>query len=46
MEPGPSPAGTLIVGFSLDREAAARLKALTRSDIAFVTGGRVIATTR
>jgi signal transduction histidine kinase len=46
MESGPSPAGTLIVGFSLDQDAAERLKAVTRSDVAFVSGGRVIATTR
>ncbi|MEZ5315838.1 MAG: HAMP domain-containing sensor histidine kinase [Vicinamibacterales bacterium] len=46
MEPGPSPVGTLIVGFSLDREAAARLRDVTHSDIVFVAGRRVVASTR
>lgn len=46
MEPGVSPAGTLIVGFSLDQQAAERLKALTHSDVAFLFEGRVVAGTR
>lgn len=46
MESGPSPASTLIVGFSLDQDAAERLKALTRSDVAFLSRNRVVASTR
>ena len=37
--------GTLTVGFALDNRAAARLKALTASDIAFAYGGRIHAST-
>jgi signal transduction histidine kinase len=37
--------GSVSVGFSLDEEAAARFKALTNSEIAFATNGRVDAST-
>ena len=37
--------GTLSVGFLLDDALAARLKAMTGSEIAFATGGRVTAST-
>jgi signal transduction histidine kinase len=37
--------GTLTVGFSLDDRAAARFRALTKSEIAFVHDGRVVAAT-
>ncbi|HXH07239.1 MAG TPA: hypothetical protein VNI83_11680, partial [Vicinamibacterales bacterium] len=37
--------GTLTVGFSLDDRAAARFRSLTKSEIAFVHGGRVVAAT-
>ncbi len=37
--------GTVSVGFSLDEEAAGRLKALTNSEIAFAVGRRVEAST-
>jgi two-component system sensor histidine kinase HydH len=37
--------GTLSVGFSLDADAAARFKALTRSEIAFAVNGSVGAST-
>jgi len=45
---GPSPPeilGTLSLGFLLDDALAAQLKALTASELAFVTGGRVRAST-
>jgi signal transduction histidine kinase len=45
LEPGPTPLGTLLVGFSLDRSAAERFKAATNSDIAFVMGPRIVAAT-
>ena len=45
LEPGAAPLGTLVVGFSLDRSVAARLRTLTNSDVAFVTGSRVVAST-
>jgi signal transduction histidine kinase len=41
----PAPLGTLLVGFSLDKAAAARFKAMTNSDIVLVMGDRVIAST-
>ncbi|HET9371921.1 MAG TPA: HAMP domain-containing protein, partial [Vicinamibacterales bacterium] len=37
--------GTLLVGFSLDGDAAARMKTVAQSEIAFVSAGRVIAST-
>ncbi|HUQ80598.1 MAG TPA: ATP-binding protein, partial [Gemmatimonadaceae bacterium] len=37
--------GTLSVGFSLDKEAAARFRAITRSEIAFAVNGTVGAST-
>ena len=37
--------GTLSVGFSLDEQAARQFKALTNSEIAFVVGGQVQAST-
>jgi signal transduction histidine kinase len=37
--------GTLNVGFSLDKEAAARFKALTNSEIAFAVGNHIQAST-
>ena len=37
--------GTLSVGFSLDRSAAARFRSLTNSDIAFGVGGTIQAST-
>lgn len=45
MEEGPTPLGTLLVGFSLDRNAAERFKAGTNSDIAFAVGTRIVAST-
>jgi signal transduction histidine kinase len=41
----PGTLGTLAVGFALDNRAAARLKALTSSDIAFMSDGAVQAST-
>jgi signal transduction histidine kinase len=41
----PGSLGTLAVGFALDNRAAARLKALTSSDIAFMSEGAVQAST-
>ena len=41
----PGSLGTLAVGFALDNRAAARLKALTSSDIAFTLDGAVQAST-
>jgi signal transduction histidine kinase len=38
--------GTLTVGFALDHALAARFRALTDSDIVFLAGGRVLASTR
>jgi len=40
LEPG---IGTLVVGLSLDREAALGIKAVTNSEILFVTGTRIVA---
>ena len=37
--------GTLSVGFSLDEQTRAQFKALTNSEIAFVVGGQVQAST-
>jgi signal transduction histidine kinase len=45
MEPGPAPLGTLLLGFSLDPDVAARIKAVSNSDIAFVADGRIVAST-
>ena len=45
LEPGPTPLGTLLVGFSLDQAAAERFKAATNSDIAFALGPRIVAST-
>jgi signal transduction histidine kinase len=42
---GPDLIGTVSVGFSLDEKAAATFKALTNSEIAFASGGRVKAST-
>jgi signal transduction histidine kinase len=43
--PEPAALGTLLVGFSLDRPAAERFKALTNSDIVLAVGDRAIAST-
>jgi signal transduction histidine kinase len=40
---GPSGFGTLLVGHGLDRSAALRLKTMTRSEVAFAYGSRVLA---
>jgi len=45
MAPGAAPIGTLVVGFSLDQSVADRLRALTHSEIAFVAGSRIVAST-
>ena len=45
LEPGETPLGTLVVGFSLDQAAAERFKAITKSEIVLVAGGRTIAAT-
>jgi signal transduction histidine kinase len=45
MEPGAAPLGTLVVGFSLDQSVADRLRALTNSEVAFVTSSRIVAST-
>jgi signal transduction histidine kinase len=37
--------GTLLVGFSLDQDAAERFKVATNSDIAFALGTRIVAST-
>jgi signal transduction histidine kinase len=42
---GPELLGTVSTGFSLNEQAAARVKALTNSEIAFVVGDRVLAST-
>src|SRR5690606_6042457 len=36
--------GTLVAGVSLDRDAALAIKAITNSEIAFVTGSTIVAT--
>ncbi len=41
----PNILGTLSIGFSLDRDAAARFRSLTNSEIAFGVGDRVLAST-
>ncbi len=43
LEAGPSSFGTLLVGHGLDRSAALRLKTMTRSEVAFAYGDRVVA---
>ena len=45
IEPGQAPLGTLLLGLSLDSEVAARIKAVSNSDVAFVADGRVVAST-
>lgn len=45
LEPGAAPLGTLVVGFSLDQAVADRLRTLTNSEVAFVTGSRIVAST-
>jgi signal transduction histidine kinase len=40
---GPTSFGTLLVGHGLDRSAALRLKTMTRSEVAFAYGSRVLA---
>jgi signal transduction histidine kinase len=40
---GPSSFGTLLVGHGLDRSTAVRLKTMTRSEVAFAHGSRVLA---
>jgi signal transduction histidine kinase len=45
LEAGPTSFGTLLVGLGLDQNAAARLKALTRSEVAFASGSRLVAST-
>jgi signal transduction histidine kinase len=40
-----APLGSLVLGFSLDQAAVEKLKARTKSDIALVAGGRVLAAT-
>jgi signal transduction histidine kinase len=41
----PTPLGTLVVGFSLDRPFAERIKSVTTSDIAIVAHGQIVAST-
>jgi signal transduction histidine kinase len=43
LEAGPELFGTLLVGHGLDRSAALRLKTMTRSEVAFASGSRVLA---
>jgi signal transduction histidine kinase len=43
LKSGPSSFGTLLVGHGLDRSAALRLKTMTRSEVAFAHGSRVLA---
>lgn len=45
IEPGPAPLGTLVVGFSLDQAFAAHIKDLTKSDLAIVARGAIVAST-
>jgi signal transduction histidine kinase len=45
IEPGPAPIGTLVIGFSLDQDAARRFKKLTNSEIAFALGPQIVAST-
>jgi signal transduction histidine kinase len=45
LEPGPAPVGTLVMGFTLDQDAARRFKALTNSEIAFALGPVIVAST-
>ena len=45
LEPGPAPVGTLVMGFTLDQDAARRFKALTNSEIAFALGPTIVAST-
>ncbi|HYN07492.1 MAG TPA: ATP-binding protein [Vicinamibacterales bacterium] len=45
LEPGPAPIGTLVIGFSLDQDAARRFKTLTNSEIAFALGPQIVAST-
>jgi signal transduction histidine kinase len=42
---GPSSTGTLLAGFTLGREFASRIKAVTNSDIALASGAEIIAST-
>jgi signal transduction histidine kinase len=44
LEPGPERLGTLIVGFRLE-QAVSRIKSLTNSDIALVSGARIVTST-
>ncbi len=44
LQAGPASFGTLLVGLGLDRSAAVRLKTLTRSEVAFADGSRLVAT--
>ena len=43
LEAGPTPLGTLLVGLGLDQRAAVRVKAMTRSEVAFVFGRQLVA---
>jgi signal transduction histidine kinase len=45
LEPGPAPIGTLVIGFTLDQDAARRFKTLTNSEIAFALGPTIVAST-
>jgi two-component system nitrogen regulation sensor histidine kinase NtrY len=45
LEPGPAPIGTLVMGFTLDQDAARRFKTLTNSEIAFALGPTIVAST-
>jgi signal transduction histidine kinase len=45
IDPGPEILGTLSAGVSLNRRLANRIKDLTRSEVAFVDRGRVVAST-
>jgi signal transduction histidine kinase len=44
LQAGPASFGTLLLGQGLDRSAALRLKALTRSEVAFADGPTLVAT--
>ncbi len=43
LEAGPAPFGTLLMGLVLDRQAALRFRTITRSEVAFAVGERLVA---
>jgi len=45
LEAGASSSGTLLAGFTLDREFADRIKVVTKSDIALAAGSTILAST-